>query len=184
MVAPSCDDSHENEWLNGLTFLPENLVQPSPPVPLAFSVIAPGSADAREAAVDIKVIHWIRGHANEVLLRETAKSLGVELLGRLRTCTGCSMAKGYRKLIANSTKSRVTEKLGRVFDDLSGPKSTHSLLGKKHVMIVKDDFTRYSWVYFLERKSDVAEAFRKFSADVRADGVPSEVDIVTSDNGG
>ena len=52
------------------------------------------------------------------------------------------------------------------------------MLRKKYVMIVKDDFTRYSWVYFLERKSDAAEAFRKFLADVRADGAPSKVAIV------
>ena len=96
-------------------------------------------------------------------MRETAKLLGVELLGKLRPCTGCSMAKVYRKPTANGTKSRATENIGRVFVDLSGPKSTHSLLGKKYVKIVKDDFTRYSWVYFLERKSDAAEAFRKFS---------------------
>ena len=94
------------------------------------------------------------------------------------------MAKGYRKPIANSTKSRATEKLGRVFVDLSGPKSTHSLLGMKYVMAVKDDFTRYSWVYFLERESDAADAFRKFLADVRADGAPSKVAIVRSDSGG
>ena len=68
--------------------------------------------------------------------------------------------------------------------DLSGPKSIPSLLGKKYVMIVKDDFTRYAWVYFLERKSDAADAFRKFLADVRGDGVPSEVERVRSDNGG
>ena len=68
--------------------------------------------------------------------------------------------------------------------DSNGPKSIHSLLGKKYVMIVKDDFTRYSWVYFLERKSNAPEAFRTFLADVRADGVPSEVEIVRSDNGG
>ena len=29
-------------------------------------------------------------------------------------------------------------------------------------MIVKDDFTRYAWVYFLERKSNAADAFKKF----------------------
>ena len=94
------------------------------------------------------------------------------------------MAKGYRKPIANSTKSRAMEKLGRVFVDISGPKSTHSLLGKNYAMIVKDDFTRYSWVYFFERRSDAAEAFRKFLADVRAGGVPSAVEIVGSDNRG
>ena len=51
-------------------------------------------------------------------------------------------------------------------------------------MMVKDDFTRYAWVCFLERKSDAADAFRKFLADVRGDGVPSELERVRSDNGG
>ena len=51
VVAPGSDGSHENEWLNSFTFLPEDPVQSAPPVPLAFPVIAPGSTDAREAAV-------------------------------------------------------------------------------------------------------------------------------------
>ena len=184
MIAPGRDDSHENELLTSLTFLLENPVQPAHPIPLAFPAIVPGSADSREAAVDIKVYHCIHEHANEFLLRETAKSLGVVLLGGLKPCTGCSAATGYRKPIGNSTKSRATDKLGRVFVDLSGPKSTHSLLGKKYVMMLKDDFTRYSWGQFLERKSDAADAFRKFLVDVRADGVSSKVEIVRSDNGG
>ena len=152
--------------------------------PLAFPVLAPGSAASAETAVDINIFHCVHGHSNELLLRETAKALGVELLGTLRPCTGCSMAKGYRKPIPSSTKSRAPEKLGRVFVDLSGPKRTPSLLGKRYVMLVKDDFSRYAWVYFLKHKSDAADAFRKFLADVRADGVPSKVEIVRSDNGG
>ena len=94
------------------------------------------------------------------------------------------MAKGYHKPIVNSMKLRTTDNLDSVFVDLCGTKSTHSLLGKKYVMIVKDDFAGYSWVYFLERKFDDAEAFRKFLFDVRAGGVPSKVEIVRSDNGG
>ena len=96
----------------------------------------------------------------------------------------CSIAKGYRKPTANSTKSRASEKLGIVFVDLGRPRSTHSLHGKKYATKVKDDFTRYSWVYFLERKSDAAEAFRKSLAEVRAGRAPSEVEIGRSDNGG
>ena len=185
VISPGSDESHENEWLNSLKFLPENSVQSAPPVPLAFPMIAPGGADSREAAVDMNVFHCVLGHSNEFLLRETAKPLGVELIGRLRRCTGCSMAKRFGKPIANRTKSRATEKLRRVFVDLREPKNTHSLLGKKYVMIVKDDFTRYAWVYFLGRKSDVAEAFRKCLPNVRADGATSEVEIVsliTEDN--
>ena len=36
---------------------------------------------------------------------------------------------------------------------------------------------------FLKLKSDSGNAFRKFLADARADGVPSKVEIVRSDNG-
>ena len=50
-------------------------------------------------------------------------------------------------------------------------------------MIVKDDFTRRAWMYFLRSKSD-GSAFRSFAASVRADGIPSLVEIVRSDNGG
>ena len=52
------------------------------------------------------------------------------------------------------------------------------------MLTLKDDFSRYAWVYFLEHKSEAADAFRKFLADVRVDGVPSKVEIVRSDNGG
>ena len=101
-------------------------MKPDPPVPLAFPVIAPGSVDSRETAVDINVFHCTNGHASEFLLRETAKSLGIELLGDLKPCTGCSIAKGYREAIASSRKSRASKKLGRVFVDRSGPKQTPS----------------------------------------------------------
>ena len=173
-------------------YVPFPLLTPSPPenrvdgsdFPLAIPVLAPGRAASAATAIDINVFHCVHGHSNEMLLRETAKLLNIELSGTLKPCTGCSMAKGYRKPIPNSTKSRASEKLGRVFVDLSGPKRTPSLMGKRYVMLVKDDFSRHAWVYFLKHKSDASDAFRKFLADVRADGVPSKVEIVRSDNGG
>ncbi|CAN0530962.1 unnamed protein product, partial [Laminaria digitata] len=162
----------------------ENCVETGCDFPLAFPVLAPGSIELNETAVDINVFHCVYGHSNELLLRETAKSLDVKLLGKLRPCTGCSMAKGYRNPTPSSTKTRASKKLGRLFVDLSGPKGTLSLLGKRYVMLGKDDYSRHAWVYFLKNKSDAADAFRKVLADVRADGVPSKVEIVRSDNGG
>ena len=74
--------------------------------------------------------------------------------------------------------------MGRVFVDLGGRKDVASVGGKHYPMIVKDDFTRRGWLYFLSNKSDAASAFRSFLASVRADGLPSLVEIVRSDNGG
>ena len=59
-----------------------------------------------------------------------------------------------------------------------------SVGGKEYPMIVRDDCIRRTWMYFLKHKSDAASAFRSFLASVRADGKPSLVEIVRSDNGG
>ena len=58
------------------------------------------------------------------------------------------------------------------------------MLGNWYVMLVTDDYLRHAWLYFLKHKSDSGDTFRKFLADARADGVPSKVAIVRTDNGG
>ena len=93
------------------------------------------------------------------------------------------MAKGLRKGIKQSTHTRAAKKLGRVFVDLSGPKVVESLGRKRYTLIVRDDFSRYTWVYFMRHKSDATELFEQFLADSRADGVPSTVVIVRFDGG-
>ena len=149
----------------------------------ALPALAPANSQ-QLLKVPMNDFHVLYGHANEQLLRDTAKRLCVELLGKLEPCAGCSMAKGYRKGIPNSTMKRATTKLGRVFVDLSGRKRTASLTGARYAMICKDDYTRYSWLYFLKHKSDAASALKRFLTDVRAVGLPSELEIVRSDNGG
>ena len=74
--------------------------------------------------------------------------------------------------------------MGRVFVDLGGRQDIASVGGKHYPMIVKDDFTRRAWMHFLKNKSDAGSAFRSFLARVCADGVPSLVEIVRSDNAG
>ena len=93
------------------------------------------------------------------------------------------MGKGLRKPIARSTHTRAAKKLQRVFVDLSGPMAVQSLGGKRYTLIVRDDCTRFTLVYFFKHKPDAASAFESFLAEVRADGTPSAVMAVRSDNG-
>ena len=93
------------------------------------------------------------------------------------------MAKGLRKPIARSTNSRADKKLQRVFVDLSGKMAVPSIRGKRYTLIVREHLTRFTRVYFLAKKSDAASAFKSFPAEVRADGTPSAVMYVRSDNG-
>ena len=110
---------------------PEDRVESGCDFPSAFPVLAPGRNACPETDVDINVFHCVHGHSNGLLLRATAKSLCVELVGKLRPSTGGSIAKGYRKPIPNRTRSSAIEKLGRLFVDFTAPKKMPSLLGKR-----------------------------------------------------
>ena len=48
-------------------------------------------------------------------------------------------------------------------------------------MIIRDDFTRFSWICFLKEKKDAYKKFEEFLADIRGHG---EVESIRSDNGG
>lgn len=148
----------------------------------ANAVLAPSIQNHGE--IDVNDFHVSYGHAHENLLCETAKRMGIKLSRTLKPCSGCSLGKGLRKGIPSSTSTRAVKKLGRVFVDVSGPKPIPSIGGNIYTCLIRDDFTRMTWVYFLRRKSDATEAFKQFLADVRADGVPSTVEIVRSDGGG
>ena len=94
------------------------------------------------------------------------------------------MAKYPRKGIKQSTHTRANKKPRKVFVDLSGRKVVESPGRKSYTLIVRDDFSRYTWVYFMRHKSDAAEMFEQFLVETRAHGVPSKVVIVRSDGGG
>ena len=59
-----------------------------------------------------------------------------------------------------------------------------SVGGNNYPMIVRDDFSRHAWVYFVSHKYDAASASEKFLAGLRVEGTQSEVVIVRSDDGG
>ena len=152
-------------------------------VDTAYATIAPGKAKAPTTPTDINILHCTFGDTHEVLLKKTATQQGIAYSGEPYECRGCSMAKGLRKPIARSTHTRADKKLQRVFVDLSGLVAVQSIGGKRYTLIVRDDCTRFTRVYFLRHKSDAASAFESFLAEVRADGTPSVVMAVLPDNG-
>ena len=45
--------------------------------------------------------------------------------------------------------------------DLMGPTRTESMVGKRYIMVVVDDFSRYSWVEFLREKSEACDKMER-----------------------
>ena len=85
------------------------------------------------------------------------------------------MAKGLRNPNTKTSKSRADKRGGRIFLDVCGPKSVRSVGGKEYMLLVKDDYSRFSAVYFIRSKSEVSKYFKQYLADHRFSGTPSPV---------
>ncbi|CAN0064942.1 unnamed protein product, partial [Choristocarpus tenellus] len=64
------------------------------------------------------------------------------------------------------------KKAGSGFCRPKWERATLSIGGKQYTMLIRDDYSRFVCLYFLHAKSDAAEAFKKYLADIRADGTP------------
>jgi hypothetical protein len=59
---------------------------------------------------------------------------------------------------------RVTEPLGRIFSDVKGPMTVKGRHGEEYWVVFEDQFTGMVMVYFLERKGQLVNAFKRFAA--------------------
>ena len=143
--------------------------QTQPTVDIACAaVIVPGDAKAATTPTNLNDYHNSHGHVHEELLKRTAKQQGVQLeKGPLAPCLGCSMSKGQVKPIKTHTDSRAVKKLFRTFLDLGGKMQFKSLGGNWYTLIIRDDHSRWTRVFFLKHKYDAAVAFEQYMADYR-----------------
>ncbi|CAM9827308.1 unnamed protein product, partial [Sphacelaria rigidula] len=95
-------------------------------------------------------------------------------------CRGCSEAKGVRAPIPRSPHTRAAKSASRVFVDLSGPKPVKSKGRKSYTMVVRDDHSRHTKLYFLRKKDEAKRYFTKYIALVSS----RKIEIVRSDDGG
>ncbi|GJZ09544.1 retrovirus-related pol polyprotein from transposon TNT 1-94 [Tanacetum coccineum] len=55
-------------------------------------------------------------------------------------------------------------KLELIHMDLCGPMRVESINGKKYILVIVEDYFRYTWVYFLRTKDETPEMIKKFIA--------------------
>ena len=77
-------------------------------------------------------------------------------------CEGCAFGKMHREEFLIHTDKIKRDILELVHTYVCGPMQTRSLGGAYHFLIFIDDCTKYTWVYFLRKKSDVFEYFKEF----------------------
>ena len=82
--------------------------------------------------------------------------LGIPKLSRVNNVVygPCQLGKQMKAKHLGTQTSATSRKLELLHLDLMGPTRTESFGGKRYIMVVVDDFTRYTWVILLRSKSD------------------------------
>jgi hypothetical protein len=114
--------------------------------------------------------HGRIGHLNYQSLYHLSKLnmvTGLPPLSLLKTtCEPCILGKQHRTDIPKISKPPISEILQLVHSDLCGPLPHKSMTGSRYILTFIDHFSRYSWVYFLNTKSEIFEVFKHWRAQV------------------
>nr|GFC87720.1 putative ribonuclease H-like domain-containing protein [Tanacetum cinerariifolium] len=72
------------------------------------------------------------------------------------------MGKSTRKTHKPKSKNTNQEKLYLLHMDLCGPMRVESVNGKKYILVIVDDYSRFTWVKFLRSKDETLDFLIRF----------------------
>ncbi|GKC05048.1 retrovirus-related pol polyprotein from transposon TNT 1-94 [Tanacetum coccineum] len=72
-------------------------------------------------------------------------------------CSSCELGKSKRKSFHTKSTSSSKRRLRLLHMDLCGPMRVESINGKKYVLVIVDDYSRYTWTHFLRSKDETPE---------------------------
>nr|GEW55328.1 hypothetical protein [Tanacetum cinerariifolium] len=112
---------------------------------------------------------WHRrlSHLNFGTINHLARQILIRGLPKLKfekdhLCSACAMGKSKKK--SHKPKSEYTnqEKLYLLHMDLCGPMCIKSVNGKKYILVISDDYSRFTWVKCLRSNDEAPDFIIKF----------------------
>nr|GEU91550.1 putative ribonuclease H-like domain-containing protein [Tanacetum cinerariifolium] len=77
-------------------------------------------------------------------------------------CPSCELGIAKRKSFKTKTTPRSKRRLQILHMDLCGPMRVESFNGMKYVLVIVDEFSRYTWIHFLRSKDKTPEVLIDF----------------------
>ncbi|GKE76501.1 retrovirus-related pol polyprotein from transposon TNT 1-94 [Tanacetum coccineum] len=112
---------------------------------------------------------WHRrlNHLNFRTLNELAQKDLVRGLPKLKyekehLCPSCQLGKSKKSSHPLKIVNTNTEVLNTLHMDLCEPMRVECINGKKYIMVIVDDYTRFGWVRLLKTKDETPEVIKKF----------------------
>jgi hypothetical protein len=108
-----------------------------------------------------RLVHVGMSTVKKILKKDMVRGLKDVVFEKDKLCSACQA----RKQVANTHPTKAFMSTSRPLEllhmDLFGPTSYASAGGNLYCLVIIDDFSRYTWVFFLHDKSEVASKIKK-----------------------
>nr|GEW46235.1 ribonuclease H-like domain-containing protein [Tanacetum cinerariifolium] len=119
---------------------------------------------------------------NNLLKNNLVRGLPKRKFERDHLCFACEQWKIHQKHHKSKQAFTSNQPLYLLHMNLCGLMRVESINGKQYVLVVVDDFSRYTWVFFLHSKDEVSEVIISFIKKTQVN-LQLQVQLVRTDNG-
>ncbi|GKB77774.1 putative ribonuclease H-like domain-containing protein, partial [Tanacetum coccineum] len=142
---------------------------------------------AKATSDEANLWHRRLGHVNFKTLNKLVKGnlvrgLPSKLFKINQTSIACQKGKQHRASCKTKAVSSIYQPLQMLHMDLFGLAFVKSLMKKTYCLVVTDDFSRFSWVFFLATKDETSEILKSFITNIE-NLIDLRVKVIRSDNG-
>nr|GFB17386.1 integrase, catalytic region, zinc finger, CCHC-type, peptidase aspartic, catalytic [Tanacetum cinerariifolium] len=132
---------------------------------------------------------WHRhlNHLNFSTINDLARKDLVRGFPRLKfekdhLCSTCQLGKSKKHTHKPKATNTNLEVLNTLHIDLCGPMQVQKIKGKKYILVIMDDYSRFSWFKFLRSKDETSDVVIKFITQIQV-GLNKTVRYIRTDNG-
>ncbi|GKD37276.1 retrovirus-related pol polyprotein from transposon TNT 1-94 [Tanacetum coccineum] len=107
--------------------------------------------------------HKRLAHLNFKTINKLAKqNLIIGLPSLVKPCLTCEKGKHHRSSFKTKQTSSIKKCLHLLHMDIFGPITPRSINHEKYTLVIVDEYSRYTWIYFLKKKNHAPETIMSF----------------------
>nr|GEW16938.1 hypothetical protein [Tanacetum cinerariifolium] len=99
---------------------------------------------------------------NKIVKDNLVRGLPSKRFKNDQTCVACLKRKQHKVSFKSKLQNSISQPLFMLHMDLFGPTFVSIIMHKKYCLIITDDFSRFTWVFFLATKDETSRILKSF----------------------
>ncbi|GJV80418.1 putative ribonuclease H-like domain-containing protein [Tanacetum coccineum] len=142
---------------------------------------------AKDTIDESNLWHRRLGHINfknmnKLVRGNLVRGLPLKIFENDHSCVACQKGKQHKASYKTKLVNSISKPLHMLHMDLFGPTNVKSLMKKSYCLVVTDDFSRFSWVFFLATKDETSGILKTFITEIE-NQLDHKVKVIRCDNG-